>query len=784
MNINLKMFKNDFKRNPTGNIALILFITLSVALIVSASIVVTHLITSMTGMYKIAKPPHFLQMHKGDIDQESIDRFNQSFDEVTAWQTSPMINVYGDDIKIDGDESFNLSESRLDISLVKQNKEYDLLLDGDRNIINLNKGEIGIPVILSNSYDINIGDRVEFTSKGISKQFKVKYFVHDAQMNSTLVYSTRMLISSEDFDELFGNVGESEYLIETYFTDSSMASNFQSAYENAELPQNGPSITYNQIFLVSAFADILMAMIIIFVSILLVVVSLTSIKYTLMATLEEEIHEIGTMKAIGMTYIDIRNLYLKKYKILISAGLVVGYIIALLSSKIFTSHLDNTFGKQGFSILTIGISTLVGIIIYLISNYYCRKILKKIKKVTVVDALVLGKGFDKKNRVHDGLYNSSKIPINLLLSIREVFYNFKGFIIIFTSIFIVSSIIIVPINLLNTLKSKDFIPYMGSPVSDILIQVDSGENLEQRYESLNKLINNDEDIKEYEEVRTIRVETINSDKGWMNLRVGSGNDAGKGLKYINGREPLKDNEIAISKLNADEMGKQVGESTILRFNKLEENFIISGIYQDVTSGGMTAKSKNSFEGLNAEKYEFIIRLNDGVDIEAKASQWSEEIGTGYDIQAMDELINQTLGAVSRQVEIVVIAVIIIGILILGFIVILFMNLRLAKDNSQIAGIKSIGFTNLDVRKQYLYKIGIVSILGMFLGIIISSLIGEKIISRAFGLMGLGISKLIFIINPWIVFIVLPLILFIVVISMTWISTSKIGEYNIISLINE
>jgi putative ABC transport system permease protein len=33
-----------------------------------------------------------------------------------------------------------------------------------------------------------------------------------------------------------------------------------------------------------------------------------------MAALEEEIVEIGTMKAIGMSYRDIRNLYLTKYK--------------------------------------------------------------------------------------------------------------------------------------------------------------------------------------------------------------------------------------------------------------------------------------------------------------------------------------------------------------------------------------------------------------------------------------------------------------------------------------
>lgn len=210
MNMNLKMLKNDFKRNPAGNVALILFMTLATALVVAATIVVTQLTTSMTGMYKTARPPHFLQMHKGEINQKAIDKFNSSYKGVTAWQTAPMINVYGDDLKVYGEDAFSLSECRLDISLVKQNKEYDLLLDADRNVIKINKGEIGIPVIFLYSYDINIGDTVVLTSKGVTKKFKVTAFVHDAQMNSTLTYSTRMLISDEDFEELFGNMGESE----------------------------------------------------------------------------------------------------------------------------------------------------------------------------------------------------------------------------------------------------------------------------------------------------------------------------------------------------------------------------------------------------------------------------------------------------------------------------------------------------------------------------------------------------------------------------------------------
>ena len=784
MNMNLKMLKNDFKRNRAGNVSLLLFMTLATGLVVAATIVVTQLITSMTGMYKTAKPPHFLQMHKGEINQGTIDKFNSSYDGITAWQTVPMIDVYGDDLKVKGENAFSLSDCRLDISLVKQNKEYDLLLDESRNVIKVNEGEIGIPVILLDSYDINLGDTVVLSSKGVTKEFKVTAFVHDAQMNSTLCSSTRMLISDEDFEELFSVVGETEYLIEVYFKDSSMASNFQTAYEKAGLPQNGQAITYSMIFLLSAFTDIAMAMVLILVSVLLVIVALMCIKYTVMAALEEEIHEIGTMKAIGMTYKDIRNLYLKKYKIMVAVGIAIGYVLALILSSLLTGHVTSTFGKQPVSLLTITLPALACMVVYFITNHYCKKILKKLKKVTVVEALITGKGFGKKEHAKDGLYKSKTMPVNLLISARETLHNFRGFVIVFVVMFIVSGIMIVPMNLINTMKSKEFISYMGSPMDDILIEISSGENFENKYEVIKKLLKDNADIEEYKEFRSVRIEAINSENQWMNLHVECGNYAGKELKYLDGTAPSLENEMALSKLNADAMGKRAGDSIKLKFNNKDKEFIVSGIYQDVTSGGRTAKATYNFAGVESEKYQFTINLTDGVNAREKASQWSDKVGEGYDIEPMEEFINQTLGGVSRQVEVATTAVVVIGILIVALIVVLFMKLRLAKDVAQIAAMKAIGFTNFDVRKQYLYKTLMVSILGILTGTLISNILGERIISLAFSMMGLGISKITFIINPWTAFVILPLLLLAVVAGMTWISTREIRQYNIISLINE
>ena len=259
----LKLLKNDLKKNPGKQMILLLFMSLSVTLAVSVFLMLVQLFTSISSMYETANPPHFLQMHKGEICQEDIDAFNKSYPGMEHWQTVPMIDVYGDALTVQkkADQTeFTLEDCRLDISLVKQNAQYDVLLDKERNVLHVERGEIGVPVILLDQYSISIGDEIYLQWGGNEKRFVVTEYVYDGQMNSTLCSSTRFLISEEDFQEMFGDAKEKEYLIEAYFEDSSMAADYQTAYEESEkdLPKDGQAITYTLIFLLSALTDIMM----------------------------------------------------------------------------------------------------------------------------------------------------------------------------------------------------------------------------------------------------------------------------------------------------------------------------------------------------------------------------------------------------------------------------------------------------------------------------------------------------------------------------------------------
>ena len=160
------------------------------------------------------------------------------------------------------------------------------------------------------------------------------------------------------------------------------------------------------------------------------------------------------------------------------------------------------------------------------------------------------------------------------------------------------------------------------------------------------------------------------------------------------------------------------------------------------------------------------------------------MGVETEVVSMEEFIDQTLGGVSRQLGKAVVAVIIMSMCLVALIIILFFNLQAAKEYSQVAIMKAIGFSVQDIRKQYLLKVLMVSMIGIVFGTVLANALGEGIVIGILSILGLGISKITFIINPVNAYLLCPIATLIVAVAVTWYSSKAFKRYNIVQLINE
>ncbi|WP_158612470.1 FtsX-like permease family protein [Leptotrichia sp. OH3620_COT-345] len=806
-----------------NNIILFLFITLSVTIGATVFLTVSQLFSTISGMYDVAKPPHFLQMHKGEINQDNIDKFNKSYPDAVYWQTVPLINISGNEITVQKnkvknskegfEKEFILEESRMGISLVKQNESHDLLLDKNRQRVVINKGEIGVPVILLDKFSIDIGDVIIINTGGMRREFTVSKFIYDAQMNSTMVSSTRFLISDEDFSQLFSGEAEKEYIIETYFKKTSMASAYQTAYEQSvlNLPKNGQAVTYVAIFLISAMTDIMTAIVFLITGFLLTTISLICLRYIILSDLENDFKEIGTMKALGISSKGISELYMLKIKILAASGGIVGFFAALLLVPQMTGHMSRTFGKMDKNIIRYMGGFLICVGIYMFIILFSKRIMKRIGKVTVVDLLVRGKGFLKERKLKDNakkeehrkklfpsIYKnifSFPLSANAAVSIRKIK---KGYGIILWLSMITMFFVMLPFRTASTLGNREFVTYMGVPVSDYLLEIQQGEDIETRRENLEKFLKNKKELQnndgnngdiQYSILRRVRLQGISREGKTMGIYTDIGKHAGEGLRFLKGKRAKKENEIALSLLTAEDMGKAVGEKITIISEEGEKDFLVSGIYQDITSGGKTAKMLYDFKNIPTQKYIFYINNKNASKksldrVKKETDQWRKELGTGYTLESMEEFTGQTIGGVAERIQYASFYTLATGVLLTVLITALFMKLQIVRRGKEFATKKTLGISRRDINLQEYYPTVIMASAGMIMGFVFLNVFGDKVLSFLFVMGNLGISKITFTPPSFMEYIIIPEFFLFSLTLTVFILCKGITKINIIDYVNE
>lgn len=798
-----KMIKNDFIRNKVITITLIIFLILSSFLMAVGTMSFMQLKNSMDGLFEVAKPPHFLQMHSGEIDQGAIDALSESVDYVVNEETVEMLNINGGSIWYekqtkDGVDSVSMADNRLDNGFVIQNTYLDYLVNLDNQIAQVENGEIGVPISYMQAYDLKIGDKLVIAEDSFKKVFTISCFVRDAQMGSSMSSSTRFLVSAADREELKSQVGEIEYIIEYRFTDSKYASKFQTLYEATEsnMPKNGPAITYPLIKLVNGLSGGLLSGMMILVSFILIAIAVMNLRFAILATMEEEQKEIGTMKAIGFSKKDIREHYVIKYRILAIIGCIVGYILALPASGLLTKNITIMFGEQKLQLIERLLSLVTTGIVYFLVIHFCKKILKRLEKITVVEALVYGESVSEKSSERSKKkrgnnkqtattlsIKSTKIKnVNVYWALRELFMKRKSWLLIVLVMLLATCVIVIPMNLLNTFESPRFISNMGRAKCDIAMDINVKDSLQEKCEAVINALENDKSIKDYGVFASCRYEVYGEEEiepFWVTC----GDYSEFTIPCLEGKMPKQEGEIALSYLNAQNLGVGVGDVVVIRINGDNRNFLVSGIYQDITSGGYTAKACMNYEDRNVQGY--TIYVNTGK--EAAVDQVTKEYERLYPyakVMPMDTIVKQVFGTVIESFRGAVIVSSGIGVIIAILITLLFMKLQTAKEYAQCAALKAIGFTSKEIRLQYVLQTAITAGIGIILGLIVSGTLGEKMVGFVLSLTGMGMDRFQFIWNISFTLLLCPVILLGSTIFTAWISQKKVNSTSIVQLMKE
>ncbi|MFT8313726.1 MAG: ABC transporter permease [Clostridium sp.] len=760
----LKIVKNDFSRKKIITVTVFVFIAMAVILAASATNIIANLIQSMSELQKRAVPSDITQMHSGKYDQTEIDKFTEKQRENIAMQET-MVLLDADGSNIHFGKNKTMAGTVQQISFVVQNKKFDFILDLNNKKLDVKKGEVAVPIYFMEEYHLKIGDTITVKSGGYQKEFVISDYARDYEMNSSLTSSKRFVINQADYDEMLKEqAGKLEYLIEFKLNKNGDSQAVQTAYIEAGLPANGPTVGGKIFVLFNAMSDATVAMVIILISILLIIIATLSIRLTFLATIDEDLREIGVMKAMGISKKDINKVYINKYRAMSVLAGIIGYLLSFIVVNLFNGNMRLYISSDLSGNLKYVLSLIAPLFVYFMIVMYCKKVLKRIDKISAVEALrsdIMERG---KNRKYSfPLLKNKFFSTNIYMGLRDVWKRFKLYRLLIFIFVVCTFIVILPLNMYNTMNSPEFSTYMGIGKSDMRIDLRRTDTITEDFKKLQEGLKNDSDIKKYAAYITCSYQVKNAKGSWDYINIETGDFSVFPLNYLEGRAPKGEGEISLSYANAsrDGLNKKVGDEVVVKVAGKEKTMRVCGIYQDITNGGKTAKADTSL-GLNEDAVLWYIVYMDvapGVDIRKKIDYYHNTYDSAQ-VNDIKEYTQQTLGNIIDQMSTIVIGGIAIAVIIVVLITALFLKMLLSKDMSQIAIMRSVGLTSKNVKHQYMAGTLMVLILGIILGVLASDYLGELLVSMAMSSM--GAARIQFVHVAWQTWLLCPLALIVVV----------------------
>ncbi len=698
-NIYWRMTKGSWGRDRFSTVSFTAFVAISVAMISLTAMLFANLTGAIDHLMEVAETPDFLQMHTGDIDTDEVEEFALSRPEVVDYQIIRFLNLENSILML-GEES--LLDSTQDNGISVQGDGFDYMIGLDNELPKVCPGEVYVPVCYESIYHVKIGDDMRIGNKKLT----VAGFIRDSQMNSMMASSKRFLVCEEDYENL-RSLGSEEYLVEFLLTENTDTNAFKTAYEDANLPMNGPTITRPLIKMMNTLSDGIIIMIILLISVLVLVISLVCIRFMLLTRVVSEAEEVGMLKAIGIAGKDIRNMFLRRYNWLVFTGVGLGMVISIFLFQPLSSQMQKLYGVSANGLdryLYVGLSAVfVGSVIVL----FVLRILRKLNEMTALGVLT--------GKLEEGKKNNNMLCIMLVTAIA-VF------------------LMLIPSNLYSTLSSPEFVTYMGIGNAEIRMDMRQDQEAGEDFETIGKMLSEDKGIKEYALYQTGLIPVRLEDGTTMNMLMEQGNHSKFPVTYSKGHEPVREGEAALSYLLSEELGLYPGDEILVKTAEEYEKCIITGVYSDITNGGKTAKL--FAECLDNEENVMwriaYVTLTDDAHRKDFTDQYAAK---GAEVTDIVSQIQGTYGPTLNQVWQVSILVKMVSSLIILFVIMMFVRMMIANQRNSISIKKTMGFRSLDIKKSFWKSCIPYTLAGIMLGTVCGCILGERICGVALKSLG-------------------------------------------------
>ena len=759
----LNILKKDLKRKRAMNIILLLFIILATMFVSSSVNNIINVTTALDSYFEMANAPDYCAVTMNKNLAVDIDETVSSASAVDRYTTETVLFLSTDNfICEDGDIVIENGSHLLQSDIC-----MNYFLSDGSVLETVVQGEFYMAEGNADAFGIDVGDKLTIEVNGVSRDLVLADKIKDALFGSSQFTIARYIISEEDFACFHSAENAEEYyggtLVYLYSSDMETA-----------LPQIKPLVDNSALTMDRAFMkffyifDMIVVGVLLVVSILLIVIAFVVLRFTISFTLSEEFREIGVMKAIGIGNFKIRGLYLVKYMGLSIIGAAVGLALSFPFGKMIMDVSSQTIivGNQSPILINILCAVLVIAVILL----FCYGCTGKVKKLTPIDAIrngQTGERFRKKSLMGLG---KSRLPVMPFLALNDIVSSPRRYGIITLTFFLCLALLLMLSATVSTMNSNSLATAFGGADCDIYLDntiisecmlEDGRERLEKHLDKIERILaENGIPVKCYQEMVFTLPVSFGENESNISIYQGTGSTMDM-YEYTAGIAPRNTDEIAITRIAADKLDADIGDTVTVKTIDGDKEYIISAFFQSINMQGSGIR-------LHSDEYINYVQAAGGTDMQIAFTDYPDsreierrveeirKIFPDYNIRTCAEAVADMLG-ITETLGAVKSFVVVLSILLAAFITVLMERSFIAKEQGEIALMKAVGTRNGKIYTYHALRFLFVGMITVIIGEIFAMPLTHLCIDPIFKMMGMELA-VDYVINPAEMYVIFPVVI--------------------------
>ncbi len=642
-----------------------------------------------------------------------------------------------------------------------------------------NTDQIYLPYIFHIGGDYNLGDNLSFTYEKTVFTYEIGGFIEEPLIGTFTNGALKVFLSGNAYRELAERTGTTSRFnfLSVTMTDPAKAEKLSQllgeqlkgtfAVMSAESGISGNRV----------FVNFLTAILIVF-ALIMVVISLIVIRFQILEHIEDNMQNIGVLKATGYTSWQIISTLLLQFMLISLTAAIPGIAATALVMPYTGNLISTSIGLMWPPVsgvlstaLSVAIITGMVMLVTLLSS-------KRIRVITPIAALqsgILNHNF-KKNRLP-----LERFPLGLQfgLGLKTLILQTKQNVMILLIVtgLTFSSIACSILNFNFTDDTSAVLQMVGIEQSNFMLMPKSGTLQPE----LAAKVENMAGVR-----KTTFLDTLAAsihDTGFT-LRVSNDFDSLETQTVYKGRQPIYDNEIAVSGILARQEHKSIGDQIEVSTSGAAGTYLITGLSQQISQLGMVATMTE--DGLKRMLPDYTlgtlnVYLQEGSDPNEFLEEVEQSFPGQWSIANVQEMLQSTLRTFTTAVSAMTAVITAVTILVVSLILYLVIKTLILKRKREFGILRGMGYTTFNLMVQITCSMLPVIALGVLAG----SLLGYFYSGSAFVLLlsSLGVYNVQFAVSlPQILTLSLAIIAAAFMVSM--LVSSRIRKISVYGLITD